>query len=74
LTKARAKAEEIAREGSFGLGRLISVQINDGTQTPTYYGLGGGMASSKTETAPSPVVQPGSQDVNVTVSLTYEIK
>lgn len=74
LAKARAKAEEIASEGGFGLGKLISVQINDGTQPPTYYGMGAGIASSKADMAPVPAVQPGSQDINVTVSLTYEIK
>ncbi len=74
LAKARAKAREIANEGSFGLGKLISVQINDGTQGPIYYGMGAGVSASKADYAPAPVVQAGSQDVNVTVSLTYEIK
>jgi uncharacterized protein YggE len=73
LAKAQAKAQEVAREGGFGLGKLISVQINEGGQLPVYYGLGAGMAS-KAEIAPAPTVEAGSQEVNVTVSMTYEIR
>ncbi len=75
MAKARAKAELIAKEGGFGIGRLISVQVNEGGQYPyPMYGLGGGMAVSKAEVAPAPTVEPGSQEVNVTVNLVYEIR
>ncbi len=73
LAKAKAKAEEVAREGGFGLGKLISVQINEGGQYPVYYGMGAGVAS-KTEMAPVPAVEPGSQEVTVTVNMVYEIR
>lgn len=73
LTKAKAKAEEIANQGGFGLGKLLSIQINDGVQyPPAFYGMGAGM-SAKTDVAPAPSVQPGSEDVTVSVTLTYEI-
>lgn len=73
LAKAKAKAEEIAKQGGFGIGKLLYIQINDGAQySPVFYGMGAG-ASSKAEAAPAPSVEPGSEEVKVSVTLTYEI-
>lgn len=74
FNKAKAKAEEIANEGGFKLGRLVSVSIGD-AGAPIYYGMGGGMtASYEKSVAPAPAIEAGSQDVKVNVTLTYEIK
>jgi len=75
FNKAMAKAKEIAKEGGFRLGRLVTVNIGDNS-SPVYYGMGGYAADSyaKTASVPSPIIEVGSQDVKVTVSLTYEIK
>ena len=73
LAKAKTKAKEIAQDGGFGVGKLLYIQINDGVQPPMYYGMGGGVAASKAEIAPAPTIAPGSEDVTVSVTLTYEI-
>lgn len=76
FAKAKAKAEQIAKEGGFRLGRLVSVSVNDGGVIPMYYdGLGGGFGAGTAEkSAPAPTIEAGSQDVRVTVYLTYEIR
>lgn len=74
IAKAKQKAESIARAGGFRLGRLLS--IDEGGYYPqqpypnfrSAVGLGGDMEKS----AP-PTIAPGSQDVNVSVTLRYEI-
>ncbi|MEK7629892.1 MAG: SIMPL domain-containing protein [Patescibacteria group bacterium] len=70
ISKAKEKAEVIATSGGFSIGRLLS--IDEGYSPVPYYsaketfGLGGA--------APAPVIQPGSQEIQVTVNLRYEIK
>jgi len=73
IQKAIQKAEAIAKAGGFRLGRLLSIDEGSSGYAPAYkydnaMGLGGGA-----ESAP-PVVEPGSQDVSVSVTLRYEIK
>ncbi len=73
IAKAKEKAKAIAKAGGFGLGRLLS--IDEGGYTPVPYyaradiGFGGAL-----EKAAPPSIEPGSQDVTVTVSLRYEIR
>lgn len=75
IAKAEAKAEAVADAADFDLGELIS--IDEGGYMPYYtkdvrmeaaMGMGGDMA------APAPSIQPGSQEVVVSVTLRYEIK
>lgn len=72
MAKALEKAKVMARAGGFRLGKLIS--ISEGfTQPSTPFtegmalkeGVGGGT---------SPVIQPGSQEIRVEITLTYEMK
>ena len=73
IAKAQAQAKATAKAAGFGLGRLLS--IDEGYGGPVYYaktmaadGLGGA------EAAPAPSIEPGSQDITVTVNLRYEIR
>lgn len=72
IDKAKDKAKAIAKAGGFRLGKLISIEEGGGAY-PTYmelaYGMGGGA-----EAAPAPKIEPGSQEVSVSVTLMYEIK
>lgn len=74
IKKAREKAELIARAGGFRIGRLIS--INEGGYYP--YDRGVVALSAEKGGAPAPVpaptIEPGSQEVRVNVSVTYEMK
>jgi hypothetical protein len=74
ISKAKDKAEDVARSAGFKVGRLLS--IYEGSSTPYYYaaessykvdGMGGGVA-------PAVSVEPGSQELSSSVTLTYEIR
>src|SRR3989344_6860576 len=73
ISKAKLKAEDIARESGINLGRLINVSEGfSSPPTPMYatadkaYGIGGGGAPTQ--------VEPGSSEISVSVSLSYETK
>jgi len=74
IEKARAKAKEVAKAGGFSVGRLLS--IDEYGQSPAYYGygMGGDMAVKSVAAVPAPTIEPGSQDVTVSVTLRYEIR
>jgi hypothetical protein len=75
IRKAQESAKEIAEAAGFRLGRLLGI---DDSGYPVYYdktmafGRGGAMESSVA--APAPAIEPGSQDVTVSVTLRYEIR
>lgn len=75
ITKAEAQAQAIAQEAGFTVGRLLSISTNSGPQPVYSYaaksatlGMGGA------DMAPSPTIEPGSQEVQESVTLQYEIK
>ncbi len=78
IAKAKAKAKAIAEAGGFSLGKLLAV--NEGDFGPYYdkFGRGGDMVMAaglaSPEMAPAPVIEPGSEEVTVNVSLVYEIQ
>jgi len=72
ISKAHEKAVQIAGEGGFRLGRLISVSESN-YPTPVYSVLGMGAAETAVPAA-RVSVEPGSQKVTVTVNLIYEIR
>ena len=72
IQKAKEKAVALAKAGGFHLGRLLS--IDEGSSPIPYYGdvgFGGGPSAVKEA---APVIEPGSQEITVSVSLRYEIK
>lgn len=69
IEKAKRQAKNTARAGGFKLGKLLSVDEG------SYYGYGMGedvQTFGKAEIAP--VIEPGSQEISVTVNLRYEIR
>ena len=75
IVKAKEKAKAVAKAGGFRIGRLLSID-EGGYPGPYYdaYGKGGGFVSAAVESAPAPTIEPGSQDVTVSVTLRYEIQ
>ena len=72
LENATEKAESLAATAGVKIGKLVSFSESAGYEYPVYrdlaveaYGMGGG--------APAPKVEPGSQDVIVNVTVTYEV-
>lgn len=69
--KARKKAEEMAKQAGVKIGKVVSFSESSGGYQPPIYlersvGIGGGGGS--------PALEPGSQDIIVTVTVTYEIR
>ena len=71
IAKAKDKARSIARAGGFRLGKLLS--INEGSYYPMPM-FSGAEAKGGGTLALSPTIEPGSYDITINVSLTYEIK
>lgn len=69
IIKAKEKAKSIAKAGGFRLGKLLS--INEGSYYPIRMFS---TAESKDEATPTPTIEPGSYDITINVTLTYEIK
>lgn len=76
ISKAKEKAQNIAKSAGFKLGRLLAIE--EGELLPSYYrtfneslGVGGGEYSKST---PKPQIEPGSQEIKINVTLRYEIK
>ena len=75
IAEARKQAEAIAKAGGFSVGNLLSV--DEGGSQPfmgisSKYGMGGDAEMAVTA-APTPVVEAGSQEFVVRVTLRYEI-
>ena len=75
IAKAKAEAEVIAKAGGFTIGRLLNVQTG-GNPYPIYNENQGivPMALSSAKVASTPAIQPGSEEVDMTVTLQYEIQ
>jgi hypothetical protein len=74
IEKAKQKAQAVAKAGGFRVGRLLSIQESGIPYYPVYdravaeFGMDGATA------APAPSIEPGSQDIQVNVTLVYEIQ
>jgi len=70
LKKAKDKAKQMATDGGFRLGKLISVNeySNTNTRTPIYDGMGG------SEVKATPTTEPGNLSMQVNVTLVYQIR
>lgn len=73
ISEAKEKAEVMAKAGGFRVGRLISIQEGGGFSPPIPLRAAPAMMESVDAKA-SPVIEPGSQEVIVNVTLQYEIK
>jgi len=73
IKKAQAKAEKMAKAGGFTLGRLL--EISENAPYPYYDSRMMAMDSmSKSEAPVAPTVEAGSKEVNLEVTLRYEIR
>ncbi len=71
ISKAKEKAKSVASAGGFSLGRLLSIDENNGP--PIFYGMSA--VGKSADSAPTPpTIEPGSQEIVVNVSLRYEIQ
>ncbi len=75
LKNAKEKAKALATVADVKLRRVISFDESQGgtMPPPIFYGKGG-MGSMAADAAPAPSIAPGSNEIIVTVNLTYEIE
>lgn len=73
--KAQEKAETMARQNDVRVGRVVTFSESTGYTQPMYFkAMGMGGATAEDMGMPAPSIEPGSQEVKVTVNVTYEIK
>jgi uncharacterized protein YggE len=72
IGKAKEKAKAVAKAGGFRLGQLLSIEENF-TPVP-YYAKGLAFSRGEAEVLSAPVIEPGSEEIRVTVTLRYEIE
>jgi len=75
IADARKKAVATAKAAGFRLGKLVSLYENSNLM-PQENGMGGygGAMDFSTKVAAPPVVEPGTQNTKVQVTMTFEIK
>ena len=73
IAKAQEKARAIAKAGGFRVGRILSLDegytpyYGYGLKTEAAYGIGG-------DAPPAPSIEPGSQEVKISVTMRFEIR
>lgn len=68
IKQAREKAKAMARAGGFRLGKLISIQEGFISPFPVYSRV------EVKDSGSAPTVEPGSQEIQVNITLVYEIR
>jgi len=78
MTKAEAKATEIAGDAGVTLGRIMNINESENVPGPLPYPIyamaSAGSGALSVPAAPNVSVSPGTQDVTDNVTITYEIK
>lgn len=72
MDNAAALAGELAGTAGLKLGEIQSITYSDFASTPFFFGLGGGGGSDAPNA--SVPIQPGRQQVSVTVNVSYAVK
>lgn len=73
FAKARAKAEVMAKQNGVWLGRVVTFSENQGGSYPRFYGAEAMMSKDGGAPTPAPI-EPGTQEVTSSVSVTYELR
>ncbi|MDP3956693.1 MAG: SIMPL domain-containing protein [bacterium] len=72
LNQAKTKAKTLA--GAMGV-RLIKISgFSESGSSPIYYGLEKSMSADMAPSAPIPTIEPGQNEIKVTVTVTYDAK
>ena len=73
IKEAREKSIAIAKAGGFKIGKIISIS-ESGPFIPYYSTKAMGLVSAGMEAADAPIIEPGSQELKVNVTITFEIR
>lgn len=74
IVEAKTKAQNLAKESGINLGKIINVYEN--YFYPAAYSINSksAMGAGDVAQAPAPTIQPGQQEINVTINLTYQVR
>jgi len=72
VKQAKEKAAATSKIAGFSLGRLVGFNENTLGQVPVYEAMGKGGGTSSA--IPAPQIEPGSQEITISVTLTYLIR
>ena len=71
IAQAKSNAQNLAKESGVNLGKIINVYEGYNSYPAAYNSV---KAMGVTESAPVPTIQPGQQEIDVTINLTYQVK
>jgi len=71
---AKEKAQEMAAAAGVKLGRVVTFSEGDNYYPPVYANYSMKAMSADSAAVPAPSIEPGSKEVNLNVSVTYEIE
>ncbi len=74
INKAKQKALDVARSANVKLGRIMSVDEYTDSPGPVYYASAPKGADMGGGAVPTPDIQAGSQQVNISVTINYEMQ
>jgi len=74
IEKAKQKAEAIADESGLRLGSLLNVSESGYTPPVPMYDRFAMMKADAAESAPAPAIQAGEQEIQMSVTLTYDVE
>ena len=72
IAQAKGNAQNLAKESGIKLGKLINVYEGYNSY-PVMYSSAKAMGAG-VDSAMSPTIQPGQQEINISISLTYKVK
>ncbi len=73
IAQAKSNAQNLAKESGVNLGKIINVYENYNAY-PVEYNSAKAMGGGVAESAPAPTIQPGQQEIDITINLTYQVK
>lgn len=74
IAQAKANAQNLAKESGVNLGKLINVYESSNPYPVMYSNSAKGIGGGVPEAVPTPVIQPGQQEIDVTINLTYQVQ
>lgn len=72
IAQAKANAQNLAKESGVRLGKLINVY--EGYSAPVMYNSVKAMGGAAPQAASVPTIQPGQQEIDITINLTYQVR
>ncbi|MCX6722813.1 MAG: SIMPL domain-containing protein [Candidatus Staskawiczbacteria bacterium] len=74
IAQAKENAQNLAKESGIGLGKIINIYENSYNSSSIRYDSAKAMGLGAPESVPVPTVQPGQQEIDITINLTYQVK